>query len=258
MRRDRALLSGMADASCRAAVLRVYRFAPPGITLGRAQRPERELDLERCRALGVDWAVRPTGGRAIWHDEDWTFAAVGSARFGPLAGAPREAYRSTARLLASALSTMGLETDLTPGTPGGPGPSRGEAHAAAPCFASSARHELTLRGRKVAGIAQRESAGARLQQGSLLVGPSHLRICEVLQLGEARRRAMRAELEAGSGWLAVGEPLATFEAFAAALGRAWDATVWWREDPSPEAWARAGLRTSAYPVRPGAVDRSKA
>lgn len=57
MRRDAALLGGVAGESGTAAVLRVYRFAPAGVTLGRAQRAEVELDLERCRALGVDWAV---------------------------------------------------------------------------------------------------------------------------------------------------------------------------------------------------------
>lgn len=115
-----------------------------------------------------------------------------------------------------------------------------------------------MAGRKVAGIAQRESGAARLQQGSVLVGDSHLRIADVLRLSESQRVSARSELEESSRWLEPVESGVSFEAFAAAFGRAWGATVEWGADPSAEDWARAGLLTSAYPVRPGAVDRSKA
>src|SRR5262245_38498278 len=72
MRRDTLLLAG---AEARGEpVVRLFRFDPPGITLGANQRPERELDLARCMAEGVPWAVRPTGGRAIFHAEEWTYS----------------------------------------------------------------------------------------------------------------------------------------------------------------------------------------
>ena len=75
MRRDAALLERIDRAAAAGAdetepVLRLFCFAPPGITLGHAQRPERELDLERCRCEGVPWAIRPTGGRAIFHAQE--------------------------------------------------------------------------------------------------------------------------------------------------------------------------------------------
>jgi len=198
MRRDAALLAAAAAAPARPAVLRLFRFAPAGVTLGASQRAERELDLGRLAALGATWALRPTGGRAIWHDEEWTFSLA--ARLGPDGWAPAAAaaYERTARLLAEALRSLGVPVDLSPGTPRGVGAPRAASGPAAPCFASTARHELTLEGRKFAGIAQRESGGAILQQGSLLLGESHLRLADVLPLDPAARERVRAAMRAGT------------------------------------------------------------
>jgi lipoate-protein ligase A len=41
MRRDSALLAAAAAGPGRPPVLRLFRFAPPGVTLGANQRPER-------------------------------------------------------------------------------------------------------------------------------------------------------------------------------------------------------------------------
>src|SRR5690349_21852177 len=72
MRRDTALLAAAAAGA--EPVLRLFRFAPHGVTLGFAQDPARELDLAGLAATGVPWASRPTGGRAIFHAEEWTYA----------------------------------------------------------------------------------------------------------------------------------------------------------------------------------------
>ncbi|MEO5989165.1 MAG: hypothetical protein ABIU54_01900, partial [Candidatus Eisenbacteria bacterium] len=66
MRRDADLLEAAVSLERKEPVLRLFTFAPPGITLGRSQDPARELDLPRLEAAGIEWAVRPTGGRAIF------------------------------------------------------------------------------------------------------------------------------------------------------------------------------------------------
>jgi lipoate-protein ligase A len=176
MARDTELLDQAARAERPATLLRLFTFAPPGITFGRAQDPARELDLAALARDGVAWAIRPTGGRAIWHDEEWTFALV--TRLGPEGWAltPGEAYARTATLVASALLALGVPVTLARGRHPGPGAPRERAGAAPPCFASTARHELLLDGRKLAGIAQRSVRGALLQQGSILLGDSHARL----------------------------------------------------------------------------------
>ncbi len=174
--------------------VRLFTFAPAGITVGHSQDPERELDLEKCRALGLRWAVRPTGGRAIWHDEEWTFSLLTTLGSDGWAESPSAAYERTGSWLASALRTLGVPVELAPGSPRGVGSPREREGAAPPCFASTARHELVIEGHKFAGIAQRVRRGVLLQQGSLLLGASHARLAEVARVPEGTRDGLRARI----------------------------------------------------------------
>lgn len=214
MARDAALLEQAVTAPQAGTLLRIYTFAPPGITLGRAQDPARELDLAALARAGVAHAVRPTGGRAIWHDEEWTFALVTRLGPGGWANTPAEAYARTARLLAEALRTLGVPVTLAPGTRRGPGAPRDRHGAAPPCFASTARHELLLGGRKLAGIAQRAVRGGLLQQGSILLGDSHARLARYAAVADAERAALaerwRREAAPAGPYLAAGRELARF------------------------------------------------
>ncbi len=195
MRRDAALLAACERGALVEPVLRLFTFAPPGITLGHAQDPERELDLARCRADGVAWAVRPTGGRAILHDDEWTYALVAPIADPRWGGSLAEAYGHASALIAASLVRLGVPARLT--AAGGRGANlapRGAAGPAAPCFASTARHEIELDGRKLVGSAQRRLHRALLQEGSVLLGDGHLRLADYLALPPERRAAAKAAL----------------------------------------------------------------
>ena len=234
MRRDEALLArldGAADGAGETEpVLRLFRFAPPGITLGRAQDPARTLDLERCAADAVAWAVRPTGGRAIFHDLEWTYSMacrIADAQWG---GNLAESYARVSTLIHDSLAALGLPVVLTA--------ARSHASAKLPefeegaastdparpsCFASTARHEIELEGRKFVGSAQRRTAGALLQQGSVLLGDSHLRLADYLRVEGAARDRVRSSLERnaqpGGAWLGDDHSLERWEqALAEVLG----------------------------------------
>jgi lipoate-protein ligase A len=198
MARDAALLERAAAGALAGGVLRLFTFAPAGITLGRAQVPERELELARVERDGVRWAVRPTGGRAIWHEEEWTFSLATPLSAEGWAATPAEAYERTGRLLASAFRLLGVPAALAAGSVRGSAAPRARAGAAPPCFASTARHELVLDGRKLAGIAQRAVRGALLQQGSLLLGDSHTRLADYVRVPDSERDALRAEWRLGA------------------------------------------------------------
>ena len=214
-------------------VLRLFRFQPHGITLGHAQRPEDELDLARCRAHGVSWAVRPTGGRAIFHAEEWTYSIVAGLDDPDWGGSQRETFERIGRLLRDSLTALGVVCELARATGEGPGP-RGDGRAAPPCFASTARLELTRGGRKLAGSAQRRGAQAYIQQGSVLLSDGHLRLADFLRLPEVSRDGVRAAL-------------------AAVSANAGDALL---PDAALEDWADAIERTLVGPVR--RVDRADA
>src|SRR6185369_11423791 len=106
MRRDVALLAA-AEAGAE-PVLRLFAFRPHGITLGAREDPERALDLERCRRDGVPWAVRPTGGRAIFHAEEWTYSLSARQDDSVWGGDLKQAYAATARLIQASLVRLGI------------------------------------------------------------------------------------------------------------------------------------------------------
>jgi lipoate-protein ligase A len=221
MRRDVALLDGAVRHGPR---LRLYRFRPHGITLGHAQDPARELDLDRCRRDGVPWAVRPTGGRAIFHAEEWTYALAAPLDDPEWGGSRRASHDRISEWIRRSLERLGVPAETAAGH-GADGPPRGRDGAAPPCFASTARSEITVAGAKLVGSAQRRTAHALLQQGSVLLGPGHLRLADYLRLDDAARDATRGALAAAATdagrWIDPETPLARWaEALMAERGDA--------------------------------------
>jgi lipoate-protein ligase A len=198
MARDSALLARAENGA--EPVLRLFAFDPPGITLGYRQSPERELDLVACRRDAVEWAVRPTGGRAIFHAEEWTYALAAPLDHPRWGGTLAGSYDRVARLLVASLRALGVPAALGSARRVAFEDAKGHGVSlpAEPCFASTARHEVVLEGRKLVGSAQRRTARALLQQGSVLLGHGHRRLPRYLRLPEARRRGWEALLAAAS------------------------------------------------------------
>lgn len=155
---DRALLGLAAGEG--AAVLRLYRWHPACLSFGRHEPAARRYDRARIEALGLDCVRRPTGGRAVWHAGELTYAVVApEAALGGL----REAYARIHAWLASAIGALGAEAVLA-----GP-PDRTPRPGEGACFAAPVGGEVLVGGRKVVGSAQVREDGALLQHGSMLL-----------------------------------------------------------------------------------------
>lgn len=221
MRRDAALLAA-AEAGAE-PVLRLFAFAPPGITLGMSQDPARELDLGRCAADGVEWVARPTGGRAIFHAEEWTYSLAAPRHHPDWNGSLAEAYARASGLIVRSLVRLGVPAELAAAREPRAETATAGGGAAPPCFASTARHEIVLGGRKLVGSAQRRTARGLLQQGSVLLGSGHLRIADYLSgdpaLRERVRDGLRAATATAAPWLGKTPPLERWaDALRAELG----------------------------------------
>lgn len=141
------------------AFLRMYRWAPSCLSFGRHEPALRRYDRDRIAALGLDTVRRPTGGRAVWHSAELTYAvAAPEASMGTL----RQAYRCIHDTIATALRTLGAPVALAPARPGLP-------LDAGACFSAAAGGEVVLDASKVAGSAQLRRDGALLQHGSVLL-----------------------------------------------------------------------------------------
>lgn len=155
---DDALLQSVADGNS-PPVLRLYRWQPAALTLGYAQQVDAGIDIDACRTAGIDVVRRPTGGRAVLHDREVTYAVIAPAA-PPFGATVAESYRVVAGILREALRSLHLPAVLVPGRP------RGEQGRAV-CFTSPAQHELLIAGCKVAGCAQKRRGTAFLQHGSI-------------------------------------------------------------------------------------------
>jgi lipoyl(octanoyl) transferase len=166
-------------------ILRFYEWDEPTVSLGYHQKPET-LDEERLMAAGTPWVRRPTGGAAVLHSEELTYAIVVPGIRDSADGATIQ--ESVGRAIAAGLKAVGVRAECV---------ERGEPLAAlsnrASCFVRTSRWEVTASGKKLVGSAQRRLANALLQHGSILVGDDHLRIVDFLAMSDETMRASLKE-----------------------------------------------------------------
>jgi lipoyl(octanoyl) transferase len=158
--------------------LRLYRFHPACLSLGRNE-PAADYDGGAIARLGIDVVRRPTGGRAVWHDHEVTYAvAAPIALFGSL----RIAYHAIHATLVVALRSLGVDATIALRHPA---PSSTILRHAGSCFSTAAPGEILVAGRKLVGSAQVRKGGAFLQHGSILLDGSQDVIAAVGRMPQA-------------------------------------------------------------------------
>ncbi len=158
--------------------LRLYTWQVPTISLGKNQTPEVALAPKwelwhNHPAADTDGPAslvhRPTGGRAVWHEQELTYCVVFPIRH-PLflsgSQSPEDVFGNWLRTSAerSGVTNLSLERGSSHRDPLGLG--------AAPCFASTSRSELKWHGKKWVGSARRLGQHALLQHGAIRLGPA--------------------------------------------------------------------------------------
>lgn len=138
--------------------LRVFRWTQPSISLGRFQSIEREIEQEICQQQNIALVRRPTGGRAVYHRDEFTYSIVIGRQDNIPAGVVA-AYAHLAGGLLTALRELGISAEISD--------ERVNKNPSAACFASSTQADLTANGFKLVGSAQVWKEDALLQQGSL-------------------------------------------------------------------------------------------
>lgn len=162
---DEALLEAVAKGDS-PPVLRLYRWQPAAVSLGYFQRGSDVVNLAACRRLGLDVVRRCTGGRAVLHDREVTYAVIAREGAPHFPGTINGNYQVIAGVLHRLLLGYGL--DVTAGrTLRSTEPPRGAAQSA--CFTAPAQFEQVYRGCKLTGSAQKRQQGAFLQHGSIPV-----------------------------------------------------------------------------------------
>ncbi|MGB7211375.1 MAG: hypothetical protein WBC97_02000 [Gemmatimonadales bacterium] len=168
MARDEALLELAASDGLR--VLRLYRWAPATLSFGAHEPALRRYDRDRIDSQHLPVVRRPTGGRAVWHADELTYAVAAPIdTFGTLT----ETYHAIHTVIADALRGLGASVSLAKKPAALAGLDDGA------CFASPAGGEVIARGRKVVGSAQLRRGDAFLQHGSILLSGSQATVNDV-------------------------------------------------------------------------------
>ncbi|ARV59879.1 biotin--protein ligase [Nostocales cyanobacterium HT-58-2] len=141
--------------------LRFYTWSPPAISLGYHQHkyPEHWQNLV-WQGQKVDLVRRPTGGRAVLHQGDLTYAVVTSG----LSGTRVQMYQKICEFLIQGWRSLGVE--LHYGSAG-----RGYIHNPN-CFGTATGADLVLSDEtKLIGSAQLRRGATILQHGSIRLQP---------------------------------------------------------------------------------------
>ncbi len=154
-------------------MLRLYRWHPHCLSFGRHEPALRRYDRAEVERRGLAAVRRPTGGRAVWHARELTYAvAAPAAQFGPLP----TAYRTIHATIARALIALGASAELA-------APESPQTLDAGACFARPVGGEVIANGRKVVGSAQLREGAAFLQHGSILLDDDQSVVADVMRGG---------------------------------------------------------------------------
>lgn len=128
--------------------IRFYCYKPHAVSIGCFQSIRDEVNLDACKSSGIDIVRRWTGGGAVYHDEEITYAVIA-----PLKIFPKniiESYRLICGWIVKALGNLGIEAEFRP------------------------INDIVVKNtgicRKISGSAQTRRGGVLLQHGTLLYG----------------------------------------------------------------------------------------
>ena len=145
-------------------------------------QPYSEVDLNALSASGWDLVRRPTGGRAILHTDELTYAVIAPENEPRVKGGILESYLQLSKALLAVLRLLGLEPQAeakSNAKPNKPNPI---------CFEVPSNYEITVNGLKLIGSAQARRQGGILQHGALPLKGDLTRIISVLKFPDTAAR----------------------------------------------------------------------
>ncbi len=143
--------------------LRLYRWQPSAVSIGKNQNPETEVYLDACKQLGVDVIRRISGGGTVLHDFEGEVTYSVVAKTSDLGTADiTTVYTKIYGAITDALRLLGVPADF----------SSGDAKNCP---------NLTVNSKKISGSSQTISRGVVLQHGTVLRSVDLPKMFQLLQ-----------------------------------------------------------------------------
>ncbi len=208
MDRDMKLLADYGSGS--QSVVRFYSWKTPTISLGKIQ-DRSILNGEKAQKEQVEIAVRPTGGRHLYHQNDFCFSIIipthSSIAWG---NSVSERQKTIGTILNNLIHRFGLPLDARSH---GTSPEQLRSMSKSPCFSLAVTNEPTVHSQKIAGVAQLITASGGLIQGSIPITDQYLKIVdyEMIDSLEKDRRKERLKQASCSFQSLFPDKIITFE-----------------------------------------------
>lgn len=143
--------------------LRLYRWQPSALSIGKNQTPENEVYLDTAKQLGVEVVRRISGGGTVYHDFEGEVTYSVIAQIADLGTADvTTVYTKIYCAITDALRILGVPADF----------SGGDAKNCP---------NLTVAGKKISGSSQTISRGVVLQHGTILVNVDLAKMFQLLK-----------------------------------------------------------------------------
>ncbi|MBO8163168.1 MAG: lipoate--protein ligase family protein [Brevibacillus sp.] len=164
---DEAILIKHSEGSVPPTV-RFYTWEPATLSIGYFQKAEKEIDVAAVERHGLGFVRRPTGGRAVLHDQELTYSVIVSESHPKMPGSVTEAYKVISMGLLHGFQQLGLKAEMV-SLATEEEKAKYSSPGSSACFDSPSWYELVVEGKKVAGSAQTRQKGVILQHGSILL-----------------------------------------------------------------------------------------
>ena len=131
--------------------IRLYKWKPSAVSIGRFQDVQNEVNIENCRQHGVDIVRRISGGGTVYHDcsGEITYSVVLDGESLKSADVV-SVYNVICRGIIEAARILGIKADFNSGDP-------------------KQCPNITINGKKISGSAQHHTKDTFLQHGTFLV-----------------------------------------------------------------------------------------
>ena len=161
---DRAILMSCNEGRV-PATLRLYGWQRPTLSIGYSQEISQYIDLESCERNNIPVVRRFTGGRALLHQYEMTYSVIAPIPHPDFPGNLRGSFEKISKAILESLRIGGIKG----ATVAEKNSIRDVSGRSPACFSMANHCEITVRGKKLVGSAQRRLRSAFLQHGSVIL-----------------------------------------------------------------------------------------
>jgi len=147
---DEVLMNGVGEVP----ILKIYGWQPSCVSIGYFQSMDEEVNLEKCKEMGIDSVRRITGGGAVFHESELTYSFISKNYPQSI----MQSYEMVCEMLTLTLKKLGFDAKFSP------------------------LNDIIVGGRKVCGNAQTRKHGVLLQHGTMLLDVNVEKMFTVLKV----------------------------------------------------------------------------